>query len=144
MGFIVLTIYFISNSTDNQDNLKITCQHLRCPFVKYYWLLGTKPSVDMYNKHLYLCSSSVSDILRKPSFISCFQHNGSISRNPFYWHDLSLIPAWIIKSIIMWDEITYPFPSFNGCAVDILVYRVCDYLSMLRWSRSDCEGRPWI
>ena len=33
---------------------------------------------------------------------------------------LGLIPAWIFNYIHhkMWDEITYPFPNFNGCTVD--------------------------
>ena len=43
----------------------------------------------------------------------------------------------------MWDEITYPYPSFNGAAVEvwewisnfITLYWTCDYLSMLGlWS----------
>ena len=40
---------------------------------------------------------------------------------PFYWHVLTLIPAWISNNIPcrMWDEITYPFLNFNGCAVDV-------------------------
>ena len=33
---------------------------------------------------------------------------------------LSLIPAWISNHMSnkAWDEITYPFPNFNGCTVD--------------------------
>ena len=40
----------------------------------------------------------------------------------------------------VWDEITFPFPNFNGCAVEVWewisnitrpLYRACDYLSML-------------
>ena len=38
------------------------------------------------------------------------------SMGPFYWHGLTLIPAWISNCIHykVWDEINYPF-SFNGC-----------------------------
>ena len=40
---------------------------------------------------------------------------------PFYWHDLTLIPAWINNhtSSKKWDEITYPFLNFNGVAVEV-------------------------
>ena len=35
---------------------------------------------------------------------------------PFYWHRLTLISACISDYIHynVWDEITYPFPNFNG------------------------------
>ena len=34
---------------------------------------------------------------------------------------LLLIPPWISNHMPnkMWDEITYPFPNFNGCVVDV-------------------------
>ena len=40
---------------------------------------------------------------------------------PFYWHDLTLIPAWISNYIHykVWDEITYPFLNFNGATVEV-------------------------
>ena len=38
----------------------------------------------------------------------------------------------------MWDEITYPFPNFNGCTIEVwdkwfhlTLYLACDYLSVL-------------
>ena len=39
---------------------------------------------------------------------------------PFYWHGLTLIPAWRINymSSKVWDGITYPFPNFSGCTVE--------------------------
>ena len=38
----------------------------------------------------------------------------------FYWHGLTLIPAWISSYIHyeVWDEITYSFPNFNGEAAE--------------------------
>ena len=35
---------------------------------------------------------------------------------PFYWHGLTIIPAWISNYIYyeVWDEITYPLWNFNG------------------------------
>ena len=40
---------------------------------------------------------------------------------PFYWHGLTLILAWINNDIHckVWDEITHPFPNFNGVAVEV-------------------------
>ena len=33
----------------------------------------------------------------------------------------------------VWEEITYPFPNFNGCTTEVwdTLYNECDYLSML-------------
>ena len=55
---------------------------------------------------------------------------------------LTGIPAWIINKIhyIVWDEITYPFPNFNGGNIEVWEwisnfspthYWACDYLSVL-------------
>ena len=37
----------------------------------------------------------------------------------FYWHDITLIPAWISNYIHykIWDEFIYPFPNFNCATV---------------------------
>ena len=41
-----------------------------------------------------------------------------------YWHGLTLIPVWISNHMPskMWDEITYPFPNFNGINVAVWVW----------------------
>ena len=40
---------------------------------------------------------------------------------PFYYHGLTLIPAWISNYIHynVWDEITYPILNFNGATVEV-------------------------
>ena len=40
---------------------------------------------------------------------------------PFYYHGLTLIPAWISNYMPckVWDEITYPFLNFNGSTVEV-------------------------
>ena len=40
---------------------------------------------------------------------------------PFYQHGLTLIPGWISNQTPnkVWDEITYSFPSFNSCTVEV-------------------------
>ena len=42
-------------------------------------------------------------------------------RGPFYQNGLTLITAWISNymSSKVWDEITYPFPNFNGVNVEV-------------------------
>ena len=42
-------------------------------------------------------------------------------QGPLYWHGLTLIPAWISNYIHyeVQDEITYPFPNFNGAVVEV-------------------------
>ena len=52
---------------------------------------------------------------------------------------LLTIPAWINNNVSnkVWDEITYSFPNFNGCTVEVWKWChptlcwTCDYLSML-------------
>ena len=41
--------------------------------------------------------------------------------DPFYYHVLTVIPAWISNCIHykVWDEITYPFSNFNGATVEV-------------------------
>ena len=41
--------------------------------------------------------------------------------DPFYWHVLTIIPAWISNHMPskVWDEITYPFLNFNGCTIAV-------------------------
>ena len=52
------------------------------------------------------------------------QHNSVSCKDiwgPFYQHGLIIIPARISYHMPskLWDEITYPFPNFNGCTVDV-------------------------
>ena len=43
-----------------------------------------------------------------------------VTKDPFYWHDLTLIQAWISKNTHynVWFEINYPFLNFNGATVE--------------------------
>ena len=40
---------------------------------------------------------------------------------PFYWHGLTLIPAWITNytHYDVWDEIIYPFLNCSGATVEV-------------------------
>ena len=81
---------------------------------------------------------SMSQILLLPHrteayFVNCSQWNSikimsdfnSDYNDPFYELGWTLIPAWISNIPNKgWDEITYPFPNFDGCNVDI-----CEFIS---------------
>ena len=49
--------------------------------------------------------------------LSIKKHNKARTEYLFYQRVLTLIPAWISihMSCKVWQEITYPFPNFNGC-----------------------------
>ena len=63
-----------------------------------------------------------------------------VTLGPLYKYGF-LILAWICNHMPckVWDEITYPFPNFNSCTVEvwewisnfISLYNGCNYLSML-------------
>ena len=47
--------------------------------------------------------------------------NTYLSLGPFYLHGLIWVSAWISNYIHfkVWGEMTYPFPNFNGCTVEV-------------------------
>ena len=44
-----------------------------------------------------------------------------MTRGPFHQHGLTLIPAWLSNHMLskICDEVTYSFPNFNSCIVDV-------------------------
>ena len=60
---------------------------------------------------------------------------------PCLWYGFILFSAWISNHMSrkVWDGITYPFPNFNGCSVEVCGGYVisatfcneCNYISML-------------
>ena len=44
-----------------------------------------------------------------------------VSWGPFYLHELILASAWTCNPMPgeVWDDITYPFPNFNGATVEV-------------------------
>ena len=73
---------------------------------------------------------------------------------PILW--VALIPAWISNYVHckVWDEITYPFPNFNGGTVEVWEWIsnfippftswACDYISMLGLKLNHVSNRgPW-
>ena len=64
--------------------------------------------------------------------------NNTTSIDPFYWHGLALIPARISNCILynVWDEITYPFPSFNGTTL-VFIVNILNYNKL-------CASPPYM
>ena len=52
----------------------------------------------------------------RPQWVNTLTASG-----PFNHHGLTLISAWIRNYMPskVWDAITYPFPNFNGCTVEV-------------------------
>ena len=46
---------------------------------------------------------------------------GNVALNPFYEHELTLIPAWISNHIHfkLWHEINHLFENYNCAAVEV-------------------------
>ena len=44
-----------------------------------------------------------------------------MTKGPFYYHGVTLVLAWISKSICfkVWNEITYPLWEFNGAGIEV-------------------------
>ena len=70
------------------------------------------------------------------------KNSGLDCTGPFYWHKLTLIPAWISNCMAskVWDEITYPFSNFNSAIVDVcesisnfIPYLIMDVIIMEIW-----------
>ena len=70
----------------------------------------------------YLRSTMIKRMERN-FYISHFVFSAGL----FYWQELALISAWISNHIPnkLWNEITYPFPNFNGATVE-----VCEWIKM--------------
>ena len=54
----------------------------------------------------------------------------SFSLGPFYWHGLNLIQTWIINHMSgkVLDEITYPFPNFDGETIEVWEW-ICSFIA---------------
>ena len=73
--------------------------------------MTVKPSIHLQ----HVCLAFTSSAAIRPTSITPY------NRGSLYKHGLTLIPVWISNYIHhkVWDEITYPFPNFNGAAVEV-------------------------
>ena len=60
------------------------------------------------------------DIYKSVDCGECDTYSLLLFMDPFYWHDIHIIPKWLSNhmSSKVWNEITYPIPSFNGLVMD--------------------------
>ena len=108
------------NSIANALELRLSCTNHRYHLQEIYW-----------PQEWHICNCRTDDWDMSP----WTPFEDEISWRPFYWHGLTLIPAW--KSHYN-DEITYPFPYFNSANVKVwewisnfIQHFIEHYLSML-------------
>ena len=75
-----------------------------------------------------LCNHGKPKHALLPITCTCIIYQGPL----FYKHGLTLISAWTSYHIHykLWHEITYPFPNFNGTAVEVWEW-VSDFIPHL-------------
>ena len=83
-----------------------------------FWQLSVQP-VMKFRQNDDIFGSVYVDYKHKRNEVICDVLK--INTNNIYWHGLTLIPAWISNhtSSKLWAEITYPYPNFNGCTVEV-------------------------
>ena len=92
----------------------------------------TKPCAYLLGYILYICNTcniyniyiyaiTIHHIVIQEHAIRKVVWNSPLNLlRPFYFLELTLIPAWISNytHYIMWDEVTYPFPNFKRSTVE--------------------------
>ena len=79
-----------------------------------------------YPRKLDKCRNSIPNINQIRQIINVYDtyhrnSNKKMSRDFFYQHGLTFIPAWIsdYMQYKMWYEISYSFLNFTGCTVEV-------------------------
>ena len=107
----------------------------------YIWMYHFYHSFDLNNK-LFGCTLS-----RKTSWVTLYMSYLIIYFLMFlsWWHVVTLIQTWIsnYNHYKLWDEISYPFPNFNGVTVevwewisnfiDIDISMTCNFILLGMW-----------
>ena len=70
-----------------------------------------------YNHHVSILAYRQQIMTDVPNYWLCIKTFVPLVPKPLHVEGLTLIPAWINNHLryTVWDEITYPFPNFNGC-----------------------------
>ena len=108
------SIYVVNLNTYNSIYVYI---YIYCKDDKRNNLLHPRHTLDrIYPTNMFLDLP----LYDAQNFVMCAP-GYNIPRGPFYWHGLTLIPAWISYHMPgkVWDEITYSFLNFNGATVKV-------------------------
>ena len=115
------------SSTRNPDFFKfatLKCQIILINILQIY-TKGTAVSAKFKYFFVTDCMVLQGALLFHSIANSLFTVLGFVIHNnqdPFYWHGLTSISAWVSNHMSnkLWDEVTYPFPNFNSCTVEVL------------------------
>ena len=79
--------------------------------------LGLVPVLDMIHYCIGRCKVTIYKHIATKQLREHFNHTW----DPFSWHGLTLIPAWISNYMPrkVWDEIIYLLRNFNGATVEV-------------------------
>ena len=104
-----------------------------------------------FKSYILLKMKFCSKCVTKCVHLTYIEGEMSSRGTPFTNIELTIIPTWISihKHSKVWDEMTYPFPDFTGCTVEVResisyfipqLSNVCSYLSML-WFKFNCVNK---
>ena len=96
----------------SQIEILSTCREIPSRLMPQYPIYDKSTMIQFWWEH----TTSNYPNRRWPSFMMLY----GVTRAPFYWHGLTLIPAWISNytHYNMWDDI-YLFLNFNGATVEV-------------------------
>ena len=101
-----------SMSNKGCNNGKDQCVH---SLIYIYYIYNSAPP-----SAAYICQWIESALVH---IMACYAFGAKPLSEPMldYCQMDSLIPAWIknYMSSKVWEEITYPFPNFNGCTIEV-------------------------
>ena len=121
--------HIIYSMSTEYMHMFLFCFVLFCFVVVMLSIISSGHVSYMYTVYLYIYKKSIY-IYIKRVYLRIYVHSFAllyfvvislVCRGPFYWCGLTWIPAWISNYIHykVWDEITYPFPNFNSCTVEV-------------------------
>ena len=138
-------------------------RHPRCMRKLLFYVSGRRPIVP-FCVLAYRCTSGWMIRKTHTPTLSPSKHSANLIwgmtssmpkwvgvQRPFYWHGITLVLSWVSNRMPneVWDEITYPFPNFNGASYFIIkLYNECGCISMLsilvKWAPDVREYAFWF
>ena len=80
--------------------------------IKQPWVLSFVVRITIFVIRLYIVTANRLEVIVRKAVARL---------GPSHWNGITLIPAWISDYMHFkgWDEITNPFPNFNGCTIEV-------------------------